>query len=282
MKIKTNLNRVNLIHDQINYPSIERQVMDYIIETKLFETVTFKVKKDEGLIVLNESNYLRMSYDCYHISFNFYGDKYHLLDKERSLSGVYLTIDWKEQGDAETKEMNKYLKNIAAIIEANKTADAIVSQFTFSEEMNKNIEKAIDDHFNNDLIKANFHAFPESLIPQLDNPYTKGIWSWLNFHLIGIKQHGYPKLDKSIGVELFADGKIKYPHIDKFVKAIQCGEYETQCKPSIKEMQSRLAYVSDFEEKVKTFDGTKIPYLQDYLALQAKGVEFRKSLKFAS
>ena len=274
--IKTNLNRLNHFHDNVNNAPIEKQILDLIVETKIFKDVKYQTKQDFRFYMLDGGAALELEIqrDCFILAFK--GDKFNLCSGYKStFHGMKFESEFNKEFN---KEFEKYIKLVSVVIVKTKEAYVIAGEIlNKKKEYEKNIISALDKYFSNDIVKPTYTIFDENLIPELDNPYTPGVWSWLNFDIKGTKQP-HSKYEKHIGVELYMDGTIKKPRIDEFVKAIQCDDYE--CKPSIKEMQKKLALISKFEEKVKKFNGNKIPYLKDFLVVKKKGYEFRKSLKF--
>lgn len=279
MIIKTNLNRLNHFHDNVNMIPVEKQIMDFIIETKIFDKIQYRTNNRFMGYIVDDKAVLGLNFDCYEFRIEFRGDKFNLYPHNNSFSGIVFKSDFKKDIK---NEFIKYLKTVAEVIEKTKEAQKIADEILILNNKNdyeKNITNALDKYFSNDIIKARYSIFDTNLIPKLDNRYTPGVWSWLNFDIKGTKQR-HSKYEKGVGVELYMDGTIKNPRIDEFIKAIQCDENESTCKPSIKEMQAKLKYISKFEEKMKKFNGRTIPYLKDFLAVEQKGYEFRKSLKF--
>jgi len=276
MTIKTNLNRLNHFHDNVNDAPIEKQILDLIVETKVFKEVKYETKQSFRCYVINDNAILQLEIKQDHFTLAFHGDKFKLCNRYNStFHGMKFESDFKNEFK---NEFVKYLKAVYVVIKKTNEAQVIANEIlNKKKEYEKNINTALDKYFSNDIIKPRYAIFDENLIPHYDTEYTAGIWSWLNFDIKGTKQP-HSKHEKCVGVELYMDGTIKYPRIDNFIKAIQCDGDE--CKPSLKEMQKKLSSISKLEEKVKKFNGTKIPYLKDILAVKKKGYEFRKSIKF--
>ena len=278
MTIKTNLNRLNHFHDNVNNAPIEKQILDLIVDTKIFKEVKYQTKQDFRCFILDDIALirLRIERDCFVLSFS--GDKFKLCSGH-GFDSTFYGMNFETQFNKEfKKEFEKYLKLVSFVIAKTKEAQIIADEvFKNKKEYEKNIAVALDKYFSNDIIKPTYAIFEENLIPELSNPYTPGVWSWLSFDIKGTKQP-HSKHEKCVSVELYMDGTIINPRMEEFIKAIQCDDYE--CKPSIKEMQKKLAIISKFEEKVKKFNGYKIPYLKDFLDVEKKGYEFRKSIKF--
>ncbi|HWY33827.1 MAG TPA: hypothetical protein VNX68_04230, partial [Nitrosopumilaceae archaeon] len=174
--------------------------------------------------------------------------------------------------------LTNYTTRIKNVLFHTESAEKIASKiFSKKKEYEKKINKAIDAYFNNKLIKSRYTIFEENLIPN-QNSHTPGIWNWLNFDLVGVKRSFHEST--GVGVELYLDGKIKNPRISEFVKSIQCTN--SQCKPSVNKMQERLNLISDFENKVKKFDGTKLPHLKEMFEVQKEGYAYRKKHSMVS
>ncbi len=273
MEIKSNLNRLHKYHDNVNYEPIELQIFNYIKSTRLFDSVEYKTKGNDQYFILNGTCVLVLRFDSYEF-FLSTRDKYKLLCGENTWSEIKYSSEYNKHNS----KADNFFQTIIRLIDLNKKADEIIQTFipegVKNEELVTKINENLDKYFKNDLIKPRFSLFPENLIGK-DNEYTKGIWSWLHFEIIGVKQEDFSNYNKSVGVELFVDGTIKKPRIDEFVNKIQ----NKNEKLSIKELNSRLKNVGDLEKKINSFNGLKIPVLKDYLTTMKKGYDFRKSIK---
>lgn len=278
MLIKTNLSRVTKYHDNVNFEPIERQVLEFIKSTGIFNKVEYKVSKDNKLFILNDQGRLYLSYNCYGLTITYDGDGYGFTtDRDTSFFGIkYKIEDFKHQSGKD--EFTPYLKRIMEIMTANLGANEIVRKFPINDEIQANLNSELNKYFNNKSIRAEYSLFPINLMPKLSNEYRPGVWSWLNFRLVGTNQDDGSNRERFVSVELYNDGKVQNPRIEEFIKGFQCNNFE--CKPTIKEMQEKLANIAELEEKIMNFNGLEIPILKDFLAVQSEGLEYRRNLKF--
>jgi hypothetical protein len=273
MTIKTNLNKQNYHHDNVNNDPIEKQILNFISETKIFKKVGYETKQDYQFYILDDEAIIELRFERYGFKLAFKGDKFKLSNKYKStFDGMKFEADYNRDIK---KEFEVYLKSVSYVVSKTKEAQIIADEIVLKKkEYEKKIKLELDEYFANDIIKADFSIYDENLIAEKDE-HTPGVWSWLYFRIKGTKQRHNSKHEKSVGVELYMDGTIKNKRIDEFVKAIQCEDYE--CKPSVREMQTKLGAVADLEDKLKSFNGTKLPNLKKYLSVKKKGYEFRES-----